>query len=167
MKLNKYILCIMVFIWMIVIYGFSNMNTNESNGKSKMVIYNVSKLCIDITNKVNITNVDSKVSALNLTNKLNIPLRKVAHATVYFILGIILINAFKYFKAKKIYLYSLIICFIYACTDEFHQSFVSGRGPSFRDVLIDTLGCIISIVICYFINKVLVNKKNVVINEEV
>ena len=32
------------------------------------------------------------------------------------------------------------LCFIYAITDEFHQSFVPGRAPEVRDVLIDTLG---------------------------
>lgn len=166
MRINKYILCIMALIWMIVIFGFSNMNTIESNGKSKGVIYSVVKCSIDITNRVNITNIDSNINAIKITNKVNAPLRKVAHATVYFILGIILINAFKYFNSNRIYLYSLIICFLYACTDEFHQSFVSGRTSSYKDVLIDTLGCIIGILGSYLLN-LLYKKRNVVTNEKV
>ena len=33
----------------------------------------------------------------------------------------------------------------FACTDEFHQSFVDGRGPSKRDVGIDSIGAFIGI----------------------
>ena len=42
---------------------------------------------------------------------------------------------------------SIICGIIYACFDEFHQYFVTGRSAQFRDVLIDTSGVIISIVI--------------------
>lgn len=35
---------------------------------------------------------------------------------------------------------SVLISFLYAVSDEYHQSFVPGRGPAFRDVLIDTIG---------------------------
>ena len=41
---------------------------------------------------------------------------------------------------------SVFFCFIYACTDEFHQMFVDGRGASFFDCLIDTTGAILGIV---------------------
>lgn len=33
-----------------------------------------------------------------------------------------------------------VLCFFYAVTDEFHQSFVSNRTPSFYDVGYDMLG---------------------------
>jgi len=39
-----------------------------------------------------------------------------------------------------------LLTFLYACTDEFHQSFVPGRHPSVWDVLIfDNLGALISL----------------------
>jgi len=39
-----------------------------------------------------------------------------------------------------------LLVFLYACTDEFHQSFVPGRFPSIWDVLIfDNLGAMISL----------------------
>ena len=38
------------------------------------------------------------------------------------------------------------LAILYACTDEFHQSFVWGRHPSIWDVLVfDNLGALISI----------------------
>ncbi|MCD7841720.1 MAG: VanZ family protein, partial [Lachnospiraceae bacterium] len=33
-----------------------------------------------------------------------------------------------------------LFCVLFACGDEYHQSFVSDRGPSVRDVLIDSFG---------------------------
>lgn len=36
---------------------------------------------------------------------------------------------------------------IYACTDEIHQLFVPGRSGQFRDVMIDSLGAFIGILI--------------------
>lgn len=35
---------------------------------------------------------------------------------------------------------AVTVVFIVASCDEFHQSFVPGRGPSFHDVLLDTMG---------------------------
>lgn len=35
---------------------------------------------------------------------------------------------------------SVLLSFLYACTDEIHQIFVPGRSAQFRDILIDTLG---------------------------
>ena len=40
-----------------------------------------------------------------------------------------------------------IICFGFACTDEFHQSMVEGRGPSKRDVAIDCVGAFFGIML--------------------
>jgi len=40
--------------------------------------------------------------------------------------------------------------FLYACTDEFHQSFVPGRACLFRDVMIDTSGGAFAMIIKYF-----------------
>ncbi len=39
---------------------------------------------------------------------------------------------------------ALTLSAIYACTDEAHQMFVSARGPSFKDVLTDSLGALLA-----------------------
>jgi VanZ family protein len=48
---------------------------------------------------------------------------------------------------KKQVGFSVLLCFVYACSDEWHQSFVAGRGPSFTDVLIDTAGAAVAVLI--------------------
>jgi VanZ family protein len=40
---------------------------------------------------------------------------------------------------------------LYAATDEIHQLFVPGRYGKFHDVLIDSAGVAVGILICYFI----------------
>ena len=48
---------------------------------------------------------------------------------------------------------SVLLSFLYACTDEIHQIFVPGRSAQFRDILINTLGASIGTIITYLIIK--------------
>ena len=48
---------------------------------------------------------------------------------------------------EECYDVGFIFCVLYAATDEFHQSFVGGRGPSVRDVGIDSLGVLIATIL--------------------
>ena len=82
-------------------------------------------------------------------------IRKFAHIALYFILGIdmnivlyITISNKKIFQSNilnycVIPISSILLCFIYACTDEFHQTFVLDREGCFRDVMIDMVGVVI------------------------
>jgi VanZ family protein len=68
----------------------------------------------------------------------------------HFILFMILCLA--YFKATKNILLSLLLSVLYAFFDEFRQSFTLDRSSSFKDILTDTLGALIS---CTFLWKLL------------
>lgn len=37
-------------------------------------------------------------------------------------------------------LFSILFCFIYACSDEIHQLFLSGRSARILDTFIDSIG---------------------------
>jgi VanZ family protein len=71
-------------------------------------------------------------------------IRKMAHLTEYFVLGLLLFRAFRRGSADaKTWRWafsSLVAAALFAGVDEFHQSFVSSRTASFIDVGIDTLG---------------------------
>jgi VanZ family protein len=75
-------------------------------------------------------------------------IRKLAHLTEYFILGILLFRAFrsgsKEMRIGRWVFYSILFVMLYAAGDEFHQSFVSTRTASLLDVGLDTLGGILS-----------------------
>ena len=78
-----------------------------------------------------------------------IDIRKAAHFSIYFTLGLFTLRAVMLHtkQTKAGIAITVLICFLYACSDELHQSFIPGRGPSFRDVMIDTAGALNGIVI--------------------
>ena len=67
---------------------------------------------------------------------LDLVLRKTAHMTEYALLWFLLWRAFGYERAGL----AAAIAIAYACTDEFHQTFVDGRHGTPVDVLIDSTG---------------------------
>lgn len=72
--------------------------------------------------------------------------RKGAHFTAYLILGILLAKAMKPLD-RKTYFSIFLLCVLYAISDEFHQTFVSGRSGEVRDVLIDSTGSLTGILV--------------------
>ena len=159
-KLKRFIAFAFVVIWIVVIYLFSNMPSTESNGKSQKIISLTIEKTLSVTNSLEITNKHpSKQKINNVAISINKPLRKCMHASIYFILGILIFELLKICKLSKdkIYISTIMYSFLYACMDEFHQLFIVGRTGQFSDVLIDTFGAIIGML---FINVVLrINKR--------
>ena len=72
-------------------------------------------------------------------------LRKAAHVTEYFVLTFLLWRAFKgsfAISPARLLCYPALLSFLYAVSDEVHQSFVPGRSCSLEDVFIDAVGII-------------------------
>lgn len=70
-------------------------------------------------------------------------LRKIAHFGEYFILSFLFFRAFHYgsdISRNKSLILAFLISFIYAASDEFHQTLVAQRQGRIRDVFIDTAG---------------------------
>lgn len=75
--------------------------------------------------------------------------RKGAHFTIYAALGFFVFFTLlpQESKVKKqdprllvSFLFSWLICILYAASDEIHQLFVAGRSGEFKDVLLDSCG---------------------------
>ena len=80
--------------------------------------------------------------------------RKTAHFTLYFILGLLIISFLKEFGlSKKSIIISIIVVLLYACSDEIHQTFVVGRSGEILDVFIDTIGGSLSTLLYYYVYK--------------
>lgn len=71
---------------------------------------------------------------------LELLLRKGAHMAEYAVLFVLFFRALRLSGARHPGLTALLMSAAYAATDEFHQMFSEGRGPSPVDVLIDTAG---------------------------
>ena len=142
---------ILTILWMGVIYILSDTPANKSDQESKIIARSVA---IHTTNDTE--NVDNLVDALNR------PIRKIAHASVYFVLSLLVLSTLLSLNKYKLYInniISLLWSFLYACSDEYHQTFVVGRSGELIDVLIDTLGTIIGIVLFNIVYKIIINKK--------
>lgn len=164
-KIKRFLCFLLILFWMLIIFIFSSMNGNESHIKSRGFIKkiitgnSVSSVSNDKSqNNVNQENNTNKkgnqINNTKKTNELDTKVRKLAHALEYFVLSIlVMLLIFQIKKAKKFKynLIGLIICFIYACTDEFHQKFIPGRGAQFSDVMIDTMGAFAGIVFLWII----------------
>ncbi|MGI6705912.1 MAG: VanZ family protein [Clostridia bacterium] len=133
---NKIIRWGMLILWMGVIFFFSSQTGMESSRNNALILRILSGMGIDLQW------MDSWVN-------MNLVIRKLAHIIGYFILATLWIRALEdegRSRARTL-LWAGIFSFLYACTDEWHQSFVPQRDPSFRDVLIDSVGICLAILI--------------------
>ena len=75
--------------------------------------------------------------------------RKIAHMTEYFALAVAVAFPLYVYGLRGILLMLVagMFCVAFACGDEYHQSYVEGRGPSTKDVLIDSFGVFWGIVL--------------------
>lgn len=84
-------------------------------------------------------------------------IRKLAHLTEYAVLALLVFRALKHTRPLTLGKFSwqtaglaLLITAAYAATDEWHQTFVPGRTPAVGDVLIDSSGGLVSLLITLF-----------------
>ncbi|MCI6265943.1 MAG: VanZ family protein [Erysipelotrichaceae bacterium] len=113
----------MLFIF--IMSSFNGIMSSNQSGSIATLIYNI----------FNISD----------TAKVSFIIRKCAHVSDFFILGILVINLISKYNVKYSYLISFIICVLYASSDEFHQLFVPGRSGQVTDVLIDLIGVVLGL----------------------
>ncbi|HHV45661.1 MAG TPA: VanZ family protein [Tissierellia bacterium] len=143
---GKKILSISAFIiWIAVIFLLSAQPKEESNALSMKVAEAVSQTVLP--NRV----VEEKGFDLD---RLNNTVRTHAHFLSYLVLGILTLNLLGVMGISKYrVLISLLICVVYAITDEFHQIFVPGRGAQISDILVDSFGALVGIGIMFLGRK--------------
>ena len=127
---------------MYMIFTFSSQTGTESGQLS----YKVSQKLVQVG--AAILDKDLSQSEIDMyAGKYHGSVRKLAHMTEYCILAISLSIPLYAYGVRGIWLVLLagFICVGFAATDEYHQSFVAGRGPSTKDVCIDGIGAFIGI----------------------
>lgn len=130
--------------WMILIFSFSAQTgeqSSQSSGLIEQLLFYFSFI-------------PSQIAGFEL----QFIIRKMAHLSEYFILYLLMFNLMKEYQPyKKSLVFSLAGVFLYACSDEIHQAFVPNRACLFTDVLIDTtgggLGMLIVRIGCFLKNR--------------
>ncbi len=145
LKLLLYIMVIAVYV--IVIYLFSNQTGSESNSISKDILKSIGRLVRSVTGKDFFSNAGLE--------SVNYIFRKLIHFSEYCILAVLLYKLFQLsgFLLRTRLLLTIGFAFLYASLDEFHQVFIPGRTSRVFDVCIDTSGALLGAIIMYFIEK--------------
>lgn len=82
-------------------------------------------------------------------------LRKLGHILVFAMLGFLFLWSQRFLRQIPNPKAAMLLVFLYALVDEWHQSFVAGRSASLRDVGVDFLGGLLSPVLLSLWKKVL------------
>lgn len=131
-------------VMMYAIYSFSAQTGTESGNLSHMISVKIVETASDTLQK----DLDDW-EVEELADHIEFYVRKAAHMTEYFLLAIaVSFPLYVYgLRGFPLLLFAGLICVGFACGDEYHQSFVDERGPSVRDVCIDSVGVFFGIML--------------------
>ena len=140
-KLLRYVLKPLSFlpalVMMYVIFSFSAQEGVSSSAVSSTVSLRFVQVCGQVLDKE-----WSNAQVLHYAERIEHYVRKMAHVTEYFLLAAFVSFPFYVSRLRgwKLLFVAGLFCVAFAGLDEWHQSFVPGRSPSPRDVLIDSIG---------------------------
>ena len=129
---------------MLVIYSFSSQTGDQSGQLSYEISYEIVELKDQL-----LTTQLTKEELVRQAHGIHYYVRKGAHITEFFLLAIAVSFPLYVYGLRGLWLLfgSGIICVGFAGFDEYHQSFVSSRGPSLKDVGIDSIGIFLGILL--------------------
>lgn len=170
---RKNIFRVLTIIWMIIIFSFSARTGKVSTGDSNRAGLFIGRTFIAGFDEWN------EDKQILFAEKIDHPVRKIAHASEYAVLGVLLTGAciyrkrcnkdtkkeisaeescrFKYIQYRFIssrYQTAWFFGTIYASLDEFHQLFVPGRSGQITDVIIDSTGVLVGVLVYWMIGRI-------------
>lgn len=151
MKINilRVILIILLIGMFYIIFGFSSQDGEESSGISRKITEKITK---------NVKSIQEKPAneKEEIIYKIEKVIRKIAHFSIYTVVGILLMSLMSTYNLgnKKRTIISLVLGIIYASLDEFHQLFTPGRSAQITDVIIDSMGVMLGILLVMLVIKI-------------
>ncbi len=144
--IRKIIKLMLILACMGSIFSLSSDTADASSQKSHFVIVRVTESFLG-------RSLSSKEEKYYTKHFVKI-VRKSAHFSLYFILGLLVLSfCMEYMELSwRSMILSLFVVFLYACSDEVHQLFIAGRSGEVLDVFIDTCGGFFSVIVynCYY-----------------
>lgn len=131
-------------IWILFIVSFSLQSGEESSQTSGGVVSALVNVLFP--------------QGFAYVEQLEFLIRKLAHFTEYFILGVLVLQTLKQTRCPNQILVGVIVCVLVASCDETIQLFSGGRSGKLEDVLLDGIGALCGILFMDGLRK-FVNKK--------
>lgn len=128
------IFAILVIGIMATVFFFSSQSGGESNHLSQGILEHI------------LSFFQIHVDSMKL-DQYNLVLRKIAHFSLYFLLGT---GAMGFslttpLKTKYCIMFSILFCVLFAATDEYHQFLLGTRNGNVLDVLLDSMGAMVGV----------------------
>lgn len=154
MKKIKVISIITTICIMALIFFFSSQTREESASVSRGLLEKIVEIVIRLIG-------GDKQLKKEVVSLMHDFIRTAAHFTIFALLGCsaaVMFLSNTGMRGKRLFFLTLAFCFVYACSDEIHQIFVSGRAFQLSDVFTDTSGSLAGILTVILI-KLLFNKR--------
>lgn len=136
---RKRICLILAVCWMAVIFTFSARNADLSTQDSMSIGILFGRFIVP-----SFAEMDSQMQ-VSFADMIDHPIRKMAHAAEYAVLGFLLTGSYADTNRKRFSRFCIPagLGALYAVSDELHQLFVPGRSCELTDMLIDSSGVIL------------------------
>lgn len=165
MKKNilRIILILLLLGTFYIIFGFSSQDGEKSGSISRRITEKIATFIPQIQK-------ENEIEKENIMNTMERIIRKMAHFSIYTVVGLLsmaLVSTYN-IKEKNRLIITLTTGIIYASSDEIHQSFVPGRSSMITDIVIDTMGVILGILLIILGKKIIKkyreNKQNMALD---
>ncbi len=145
---RRIILWVVTLLWATMIFSFS---AQPADGSSKMS-QSITEMVLDTIPEIQSMPEEEKEMFIDECEHI---LRKIAHFSLYLVLGILVFGLIQSYHISMCYAICLafLLCLLYAAGDELHQRYVPGRSAEFLDIGIDGAGSALGIASYYFANK--------------
>ena len=149
MEKRRVIAGVLALLWMCMIFAFSAQESEESSevsgAFSQQIVSGIGKFF-----HLNLSDED----LLRIAEAIETPVRKAAHMAEYAVLSVLI-----YIWIGK-WKHAIIFAALYAASDELHQRFVPGRAGRFGDVLIDSAGAVLGVLLFIGVKKCIISLRN-------
>lgn len=137
---KRVLFLIMLAITFYIIFNFSAQDSEKSGSISQKV----TEFIVKVISKIKTMDITMQ---LRWIEKLHPIVRKLAHFSIYTVVGFSVMGFMCTFDIRNIFklLISFLVGVTYAISDEVHQYFIPGRNASVIDVCIDSLGVLTGI----------------------
>lgn len=135
---------VLLIFWCVLIFLFSAQNAKKSSDTSSGIVI---KIVETLYPKFENFSTEKQES---ITNTLTFVVRKTAHFSEYFVLGVLAFTVVVTFARYKLFVRNLcavLFCALYSISDEIHQYFVPGRACRLFDMFVDVSGSFIAVML--------------------